>query len=94
MTVSITPAQNAGQVGFESDSIAVNEQAAYRTVLVKRAGGSDGVVSVNHSTADGAVEVRTFVLNVGPTAAAPVAIPNAVPGNVVLWAGLFLFRHP
>jgi surface-anchored protein len=45
--------QNSGVVEFESASQEVNEQASYRTVSVRRSGGSDGSVTVNYTTADG-----------------------------------------
>lgn len=70
-------AQNAGQVSFESGSVSVNEQAAYHTVLVKRTGGSDGVLSVDYATSDG-------------TAVASTVVP-AVTGDYIATSGTLTF---
>ena len=44
----------AGTVEFASATTLVNEQAGYRTIDVVRVGGSDGSLSVNFATIDGA----------------------------------------
>ena len=48
-----------GLVDFDSPTYAVNEQAAYRTVNVRRTGGSAGTISVNYATADGTASAAT-----------------------------------
>jgi len=56
---SLACGQSTGQVGFDSPSYAVNEQAAYRTVTVRRTGGSSGTISVNYATSDGTASSLT-----------------------------------
>lgn len=53
LTTSFAFGQTAGQVEFDSANYSVNEQAAFRTVLVKRTGGSDGEVTVTYASTDG-----------------------------------------
>lgn len=52
-------AQNAGVVEFESATCQINEQDAFRTVLVNRTGGSDGTVTVTFATSDGTAVAST-----------------------------------
>jgi len=62
--LAATSAFSFGQTGlvdFDSPTCAVNEQAAYRTVNVRRTGGSAGTVSVNYATADGTATASTLV---------------------------------
>ena len=53
--------QNAGLVEFESSSHAVNEQASFKTVTVRRMGGSAGSLTLNYATVDGTALASTLV---------------------------------